>query len=215
MMATRGPGMAFSLRCLPRLSGILPLLGPLLWDAGPAVTRPGRPGDGSRLCGTRAAAPQGCAGGPRGGPAQKLIEPQTGPVRDYEQSIRHNGELVTMRTKRLLFYLATGVIALVTACGGASNAAQAPASHSAPTSAPAAASPTQSDPASGPSPTMAPMRHKHHHKHHKPAASAGSSNSGAGSAPSSPPMSNGIPQNGGGDGDGDNFGGPSDGDGNT
>jgi len=35
-----------------------------------------------------------------------------------------------MRTKRLLFVLAAGVLGLVTACGGGHKAAQAPASHS-------------------------------------------------------------------------------------
>jgi len=64
--------------------------------------------------------------------------------------------------------LGAGVLALVTACGGGSKAAQPPASHS-----PAA---THSSPA----------KHK----------------------------SSGIPQDNGGDHDGDNSGGPSDGDGN-
>lgn len=34
-----------------------------------------------------------------------------------------------MSTKRLLFLLAAGVLGLVTACGGGTKAAQAPASH--------------------------------------------------------------------------------------
>jgi hypothetical protein len=74
-----------------------------------------------------------------------------------------------MLTKRLLFVLAAGVLGLVTACGGGSKAAQAPAGH-----APAASH-------------SSPARHK----------------------------SQGIPQGNGGDHDGDNSGGPSDGDGNT
>ena len=71
-----------------------------------------------------------------------------------------------MTTKRLLFLLGAGVLALVTACGGGSKAAQSPPSH---------------PPAS-----------------HSPAK----------------PKTAGIPQNNGGDHDGDNSGGPSDGDGN-
>jgi hypothetical protein len=74
-----------------------------------------------------------------------------------------------MFTKRLLFVLAAGVLGLVTACGGGSKAAQAPAGH-----APAASH-------------SSPAKHK----------------------------SQGIPQGNGGDHDGDNSGGPSDGDGNT
>jgi hypothetical protein len=73
-----------------------------------------------------------------------------------------------MKTKRVLFLLAAAVLALVTACGGGSKAAQSPPSH-----APGA---THTSPAK--------------------------------------PKSNGIPQNNGGDHDGDNSGGPSDGDGN-
>lgn len=73
-----------------------------------------------------------------------------------------------MITKRLLFVLAAGVMALVTACGGGgSKAAQPPASH-------------------------APAVHSSTAKHKSP----------------------GIPQGGAGDHDGDNSGGPSDGDGN-
>ena len=73
-----------------------------------------------------------------------------------------------MTTKRLLFVLAAGVMALVTACGGGgSKAAQAPATH-------------------------APAAHGSTAKH----------------------RTAGIPQGGGGDHDGDNSGGPSDGDGN-
>jgi hypothetical protein len=74
-----------------------------------------------------------------------------------------------MITKRLLFVLGAGVLALVTACGGGSKAAQSPPSHS-------------------------------------PAASHSSSHA--------KPKTSGIPQNNGGDHDGDNTGGPSDGDGN-
>ncbi len=73
-----------------------------------------------------------------------------------------------MTTKRLLFLLGAGALALVTACGGGSKAAQSPPSH-----APVAA-------------------------HSSPAK----------------PKTSGIPQNNGGDHDGDNSGGPSDGDGN-
>lgn len=73
-----------------------------------------------------------------------------------------------MTTKRLLFLLGAGVLALVTACGGGSKAAQSAPSH--------------------------------------PAA--------AHSSPAKPKTSGGIPQNNGGDHDGDNSGGPSDGDGN-
>ena len=72
-----------------------------------------------------------------------------------------------MTTKRLLFLLGAGVLALVTACGGGSKAAQSPPSH------PAAS-------------------------HSSPAKA----------------KTSGIPQNNGGDHDGDNSGGPSDGDGN-
>jgi ABC-type phosphate transport system substrate-binding protein len=79
-----------------------------------------------------------------------------------------------MITKRLLFVLGAGVLALVTACGGGgSKAAQSPPSHS-------------------------------------PAASHSTSHS---SSPAKPKTS-GIPQHNGGDHDGDNTGGPSDGDGN-
>jgi ABC-type phosphate transport system substrate-binding protein len=74
-----------------------------------------------------------------------------------------------MITKRLLFVLGAGVLALVTACGGGSKAAQSSPSHS-------------------------------------PAASHSSS--------PAKPKTSGIPQNNGGDHDGDNTGGPSDGDGN-
>lgn len=49
-----------------------------------------------------------------------------------------------MLTKRLLFVLAAGVLGLVTACGGGSKAAQAPASHAPASHAPAA---THSSPA--------------------------------------------------------------------
>ena len=73
-----------------------------------------------------------------------------------------------MMTKRLVFVLAAGVMALVTACGGGGKAAQPPASHS------------------------------HAASHSSPAK----------------PKTSGIPQNNGGDHDGDNTGGPSDGDGN-
>ena len=65
-----------------------------------------------------------------------------------------------MLSKRLLFFLAAAILGLVTACGGASHAAQAPAHSSAP-AAPAAAT----SPASSPSPTMAPEHHKHHKDH--------------------------------------------------
>jgi hypothetical protein len=74
-----------------------------------------------------------------------------------------------MIAKRLLFLLGAGVLALVTACGGGSKAAQSPPSHS-------------------------------------PVASHGSP---------ARPKTAGIPQNNGGDHDGDNSGGPSDGDGNV
>jgi hypothetical protein len=70
-----------------------------------------------------------------------------------------------MTTKRLMFLLGAGVLALVTACGGGSRAAQSPPSHA---------------------------------SHSSPAK----------------PRTSGIPQNNGGDHDGDNSGGPSDGDGN-
>jgi hypothetical protein len=72
-----------------------------------------------------------------------------------------------MTTKRLLFLLGAGVLALVTACGGGAKAAQSSSGHS-------------------------PAAHSSQAKH----------------------KSNGIPQNNGGDHDGDNSGGPSDGDGN-
>jgi hypothetical protein len=83
-----------------------------------------------------------------------------------------------MSTKRILFVLATGVLGLVTACGGGYKAAQAPASHAPASHAPASHAPAVTH--------SSPAKHK----------------------------SSGIPQDNGGDHDGDNSGGPSDGDGN-
>ena len=93
-----------------------------------------------------------------------------------------------MIARRVLLLVYAGVLALVTACGGASHASNGqPAKSSAPQTSSAQIS--------------------------QPAVSSGGG-SGSGSSAGSGGGSGGIPQNNGGDHDGDNNGGPSDGDGN-
>ena len=119
------------------------------------------------------------------GDLSTVDEPDGGRVREHPQADFPANRSRFLITKRLLMIIPAALVALVTACGGSSGTNSPPASSTPSSSAPATAQ--SSSPQQSPTPQ---------------ASTSSSSSSG------------GIPQNGGGDHDADNSGGPSDGDGN-